>query len=151
MGKSCTFFGHRECPNSVKIKLRDTIINLIENHAVEMFYIGHQGAFDAMVHSVLQELALKYPHINYAVVLSFLPQSSNSVSLIDYTDTMLPEGIESVPPRFAITWRNNWMLKQADYVITYITHTWCGAAKFAEKAEKQRKIVINLPSTQSSR
>lgn len=53
MGKSCTFFGHRECPNSVKIKLRDTIINLIENHAVEMFYIGHQGAFDAMVHSIM--------------------------------------------------------------------------------------------------
>lgn len=62
-----------------------------------------------------------------------------------YSDTMLPEGIESVHPRFAISWRNKWMLKQSDFVVTYITHTWGGAAQFAEKAKRQKKTVINLP------
>lgn len=62
----------------------------------------------------------------------------------DYSDTMLPEGIETVHPRFAISWRNKWMIKQSDYVVTYITHAWGGAAQFAEKAAKQNKIVINL-------
>ena len=28
----------------------------------------------------------------------------------DYTDMMLPEGIEFIHPRFAISCRNNWML-----------------------------------------
>ena len=62
----------------------------------------------------------------------------------DYSDTMLPEGIEFVHPHYAISWRNNWMLKQSDYVVTYITHTWGGAAQYAERARHQRKVVINL-------
>lgn len=144
MGKICAFFGHRDCPHSIKSKLRDTLINLIEDHAVDMFYVGNQGAFDAMAHIVLQELSTKYPHINYAVVLYRLPPSPTSLYPTDCIDTMLPEGIESVPPRFAIAWRNNWMLRQADFVVTYITHTWGGAAKFANKAVHQRKTVINL-------
>ena len=57
---------------------------------------------------------------------------------------MLPEGIEAVHPRFAISWRNKWMIKQSDYVVTYITHPWGGAAQFAEMAKKQQKAVINL-------
>ena len=57
---------------------------------------------------------------------------------------MLPEGIESVHPHYAISWRNNWMLKQSDYVVTYITHSWGGAASFAKKAEKQSRKVIKL-------
>ena len=57
---------------------------------------------------------------------------------------MYPEGIETVPRRFAMDWRNRWMLKQADYVVTYITHSWGGAAKVAEKAVKSGKRVINL-------
>ena len=62
----------------------------------------------------------------------------------DYSDTMLPEGIESVHPHYAISWRNNWMLKQSDYVVTYITHTYGGAYRYAEKARRQKKVVINL-------
>ena len=62
----------------------------------------------------------------------------------DYSDTMLPEGIESVHPHYAISWRNNWMLKQSDYVVTYITHTYGGAAQFANKAIRQDKYVIRI-------
>ena len=62
----------------------------------------------------------------------------------DYSDTMLPEGIESVHPHYAISWRNNWMLKQSDYVVTYITHSWGGAAQYAKKAKLQKKIIVEL-------
>ena len=48
MGKACTFFGHHDCPSSIKPKLREILIDLIENHAVNMFYVGQQGAFDAI-------------------------------------------------------------------------------------------------------
>jgi len=53
---ACTFFVHRDCPSSIIPKLREVLINLIENHAVDMFYIGKQGAFDGIVRSVLKEL-----------------------------------------------------------------------------------------------
>ena len=58
--------------------------------------------------------------------------------------TILPEGIETVPPRFAISYRNKWMIEQSDYVITYVIHSWGGAAQFKELAEKKGKTVIEL-------
>ena len=73
-----------------------------------------------------------------------LPPKQDEFDTRDYSDTMLPEGIETVHPRFAISWRNKWMLKQSDYVVTYITHSWGGAAQFSEMAEHQKKIVINV-------
>ena len=139
---SCTFFGHRECPDLIKTQLRDVLIDLITNHNVDAFYVGNQGQFDAIVRGVLRELKNEYPQINYAVVLAYMPGKQNEYE--DYSDTMLPEGIESVHPRYAISWRNNWMLQQSDYVVTYITHSWGGAAQFVEKAKRQKKIVINI-------
>ncbi len=139
---ACTFFGHRECPESVRPILRKTLVGLIVNHGVDIFYVGNQGQFDACARQTLRELAVEYPHIRYAVVLAYLPGKQNAYE--DFTDTILPEGIETVHPKFAISWRNNWMLHQTDFVVTYITHTWGGAYQFAEKARKQGKTVINL-------
>lgn len=144
---ACTFFGHRDSPSSIKPKLREVLIDLIENHDVDVFYVGQQGAFDRIVRSVLKELVLVYPYIRYAVVLERLPTKHHEFDTCDYSDTMLPEGIEIVHPRLAISWRNKWMLKQSDYVVTYITHSWGGAAQFAEMAERHKKNVINLANT----
>ena len=141
---ACTFFGHHDCPSSIKPKLREVLIDLIENHGVDMFYVGHQGVYDGIVRSVLKELVSAYPCINYAVVLERIPQKRDEFNTLDYSDTMLLEGIETVHPRFAISWRNKWMLKQSEYVVTYITHSWGGAAQFAEMAQRQKKMVINL-------
>ena len=141
---ACTFFGHRDCPSSIKPKLHEVLIDLIENHTVDMFYIGRQGAFDSIVRSVLKELVSAYPRINYAVVLERMPSEQDEFDSRDYSDTILPEGIETVHPRFAISWRNKWMIKQSDYVVTYITHSWVGAAQFAEIAESKKENVINL-------
>ena len=139
---SCTFFGHRECPDSVRIKLRKVLIDLITNYDVDMFYVGNQGQFDAIVRGVLQELKKEYPKINYAVVLAYMPVQQTEYD--NCSDTMFPEGIESVHPRYAISWRNNWMLQQSDYVVTYVAHSWGGAAQYAAKAKRNGNIVINL-------
>ena len=139
---SCTFFGHRECPDSVKPILQEVLVDLIDNHRVDMFYVGNQGQFDAMVRSTLRELRKVYPQTDYAVVLAYMPGKRNEYD--DYSDTMLPEGIETVHPHYAISWRNNWMLRQSDYVVTYITRSWGGAAQFANKAIRQAKNVINI-------
>ena len=139
---SCTFFGHRDCPESIKPKLRKALVDLITNHDINMFYVGHQGQFDAYVRSELKRLKQEYPQINYTVVLAYMPGKKTEYD--DYSDTMLPEGIETVHPRYAISWRNNWILRQSDYVITYITHSWGGAEKYYQKAVSAQKTVINL-------
>ncbi len=139
---ACTFFGHRECPDSIKIKLQEVLIDLITNNDVDMFYVGNHGRFDSIVRGVLRELKTEYPQIRYAVVLAYMPGKQTEYD--DYSDTMLPEGIESVHPRYAISWRNNWMLQQSDYVVTYITHSWGGAAKYAARAKCQGKCIYSL-------
>lgn len=140
--KACTFFGHRDCPETIKPRLREVLIDLITNNGVDTFYVGNQGQFDGIVRCVLRELEKEYPKIHYAVVLAYLPGKTNEND--DFSDTIFPEGIEAVHPRYAIEWRNRWMLQRADFVVTYIAHPWGGAAKFVEKAKREGKTVINL-------
>lgn len=141
MGKSCTFFGHRDCPYEIRDVLRQTLADLIENKSADTFYVGRQGAFDRLAASLLKELSAEYPHIKYMIVLERIPTGPAEA---DFSNTILPDGIETVHPRYAISWRNKWMINQSDYVITCITRPWGGAAKFAEMARRQRKTVINL-------
>ena len=141
---ACTFFGHRDCPIAIAPLLHKTLIELIEKHGVNTFYVGRQGAFDSIVHSVLRELRLIYPNISYSIVLERIPIKPKEFDIYYFSNTILPEGIEAIPPRYAINWRNSWMLKQSDYVISYISHNYGGAAKFVKMAEQQKKIVINL-------
>ena len=61
-----------------------------------------------------------------------------------YGETMLPEGIEGVHPRYVNSWRNKWMVNESDIVIAYVTHSWGGANKYVEMAAKRGKNVINL-------
>ena len=88
-----------------------------------------------MVRGVLRELAEEYPDIRYAVVLAYLPETTSREA--DFSDTMLPEGVETIHPKYAITWRNNWMLQKSDYVVTYITHSW-GALPGLRKKQSGR-------------
>ena len=140
----CTFFGHRDCPETIRPKLRAALVELIEERGVDSFYVGNHGTFDRMVRSLLRELSERYPHIRYSVVLAYVPQRWDEFDQRDFSDTMVPEGVETVPPRFAIAWRNKWMLREADYVVTYITHGWGGAAQYAEMAERWGKTIIPL-------
>ena len=143
---SCTFFGHRDCPDSLKAMIRSVVIDLITNYGIDMFYVGHQGGFDGLVRSVLYEITQEHPQVYYAVVLAYMPSESSASS--DTSDTMLPEGIELVHPRYAISWRNNWMLQHSDFVVAYVAHSWGGAAQYVQKAIRSGKTVINLHHSQ---
>ena len=142
---ACTFFGHRDCPSDLKPLLKYVILDLIATHGVDMFYVGHQGGFDGLVRGVLRELEQEYSEVRYAVVLAYTPSGA---PVADTADTMLPEGIELVHPRYAISWRNNWMLQQSDFVIAYVAHSWGGAAQYVQKAIRSGKTVINLYHSQ---
>lgn len=139
---TCTFFGHRECPQGLRPGLYRVVEGLIREEGVDTFYVGSQGQFDAMALGVLRQLAMVYPHIRYGVVLAYLPGPGE----VTEPEAMVPEGLETVPPRYAISRRNDWMLARAEYVVTYITHSWGGAARFGEKARRLGKRCIPLYS-----
>ena len=136
-----TFFGHKDTPKNIEPTLRTTLVDLIENHDATEFYVGNNGNFDTMIRRQLEDLSQTYP-ITYSVVLAYLPTKKSEYD--DFTNTLLPEGIETIPKRFAISYRNKWMVEQSDTVVSYVTRTYGGAAQFKAMAERQGKTVIEL-------
>ena len=140
----CTFFGHRDTPKKIEPILKSTLIDLIENKKVDLFYIGNQGNFDYMVRKKLKELKHIYKNISYIIVLAYMPTENNKINNEDNYETLFPLGLENTPPKFAINKRNKWMIDNSDYVITYVKYAVGGAALFKSLAEKKGKKVINI-------
>ena len=139
--KTCCFFGHRDIPNNIRSELISIIKKLIQEDGVINFLVGNQGGFDSLVLSTLKEISYQNPEISYNVVLAYLPD--NKSIPID-APTLYPEGIENVPKRFCISWRNNWLIEHSQYVICYISHITGGAAQFVNKAERKGRLIYNL-------
>ena len=137
---ACTFFGHRDCPSGIRGKLQAEIDRLICNHGVETFYIGTQGSFDRMAYAALAELHKQYQHIKVYRVLAYMPKVDDTGTV----DTIVPEGIETAYPRYAIVHRNNWMIDRSDYVICYVTHPTGGPNQAVERAKNKGQTIIAI-------
>ena len=137
-----TFFGHKEIYDEIDGVLEDVLIMLVEKYGADNFFVGNNGKFDYIALKILRKLKTLYPRINYTVVLAYLPKD-NEFS-IDHNESIYPEGLETVPPKFAIIHRNKWMLKRSDTVVVYVKRNIGGAAQFKALAEKAGKRVINL-------
>lgn len=137
INNACCFFGHKDALEYIISEIKSNIETLITECGVTTFYIGNQGNFDSMVVSVLKEMKNKYPQISYYIVLAYLPKENENYN---EKQTLYPYGIESVPKHFCISWRNNWMIENSQYVICYITHITGGAEKFVERARKKQGL-----------
>lgn len=134
-----TFCGHAEVaqPDNVRSWLIDTVETLILDGA-DTFYLGGYGAFDGLAAAVLRKLKKTYPHIQIILVLAYLNRNTDTSG---YDSTLYPE-LEEVPPRFAISKRNERMVDMSDMVVAYVTHGWGGAAKTLEYARRKRKTTL---------
>ena len=112
---TCCFFGHKDTPSTIAPELENVLTDLIENHGVVSFLMGHQGGFDHMALGAVRKLKERYPHITYNVVLAYMPGEKEEWSFYEPEETMYPEGLEEVHPRYAISWRNKWMLTESEY------------------------------------
>ncbi|MBR4888545.1 MAG: hypothetical protein IKU17_05320 [Clostridia bacterium] len=137
----CTFFGHRDAPESIEPVLHDTLLRLIQQENADDFYVGSQGGFDSMVMRVLKKLRVEYPHIRCTVILAYMPLR---LGMREGLETIFPDGLERVPQRFAVDRRNRWMIDRADCVVTYVERTVGGAAKYKHLAEQKQKMIIEL-------
>ena len=137
--EACTFFGHRDCYGLAGEQLCSAIEELIQQ-GVDTFYVGNQGQFDALVYGCLKRLRDRFPQIRICVVLAYLPTEKAP----EIPDSMFPEGLEMVHPKYAIDKRNHWMITASDSCICYVDHTWGGAYKFAKIAQKRGLTVTNI-------
>lgn len=137
-----TFCGHAELanPDAVRTWLVDTVESLISQGAVT-FYLGGYGAFDRIAASVVREKKQQHPHIESVLVLPYLDREMDTS---DYDATVYPP-LESVPFRFAISKRNEWMVDVAEVVVACVTHDWGGAAKTLAYAKRKKKRIFVCP------
>lgn len=142
---SCTFFGHHDAPQSLFPAICAEIERMITERGVTHFYVGTTGDFDYMSYRALQKVLPQYPTVRFETVLAYLPRIyDRTMEVLVYSENLLlPEGIEKVPPRFAISYRNRWMVKHSDFVIAYV-HRGGGAEQFVKLAERQNKPVVRL-------
>ena len=59
-------------------------------------------------------------------------------------DSSIYPPIEKVPPKFAISKRNEWMITNSDLIIAYVNHNYGGAYKTLEIAKRRKKKIINI-------
>ena len=135
-----TFCGHGNVPDSIKV--REWLCNVLDQFIHEenvIFYLGGYGGFDSLAASVVRQKKKVNPSAQSVLIIPYLNRTYDK-SGYDYT--LFPP-LETVPPRYAISKRNKWMVEQADVVIAYVTHGWGGAAKTLEYARvKKKKLVI---------
>ena len=122
--------------------LYEACTELIENGTDE-FFLGGYGGFDYLCAAVLRNLKKSYPQIRLILILPYL----NSSMITDGYDETLYPPLESVPKRFAISRRNEWMVRECDTIVAYVTHGWGGAAKTLEYARRKNKAVLQYGSS----
>lgn len=136
----CTFIGHRDTPNSLMESIRKAIIELI-NNGIKDFYVGNNGSFDFLVQTALAEISKTNSAINCRIVLSCI----NEVAISGNQElTVFPEELSSVPKRFAISKRNEYLLKKSSVIICYVNNTFSNSYKYMEKARRKGLTVIRI-------
>lgn len=142
-----TFIGHSTLPENYDLRnrLRDSISELVSSNEKVSFYCGGYGDFDALCAKVCRELKSDFPLSEIVYVTPYLNDKKIrwSVESGKY-DTVVYPPIETVPYKYAIIKRNQWMVDRADLIFSYVTVSWGGAAGTLTYAKKQNKKIIDL-------
>lgn len=107
-------------------------------------YNGGYGNFDYFAAKCVQRMQEQYSNIRNCLVLPYIDQpflERIEIFKNHFDETIYPL-LESVPRKYAIIRRNEWMVDSADIVIAYVTYSWGGAARTLEYAKRKNKNII---------
>ena len=142
--KSCFFIGHREADERLLPILTAAIERLITEEQVLFFYVGRYGGFDRIAATAIKHLKLHHPDITLMLVLPYHPGERIIETPYGFDGTYYPEGLEKVPRRYAIVRANEIMVKQSDWLISYVRHGASNSRRILEYAQKQGTACINI-------
>ena len=142
--KSCFFIGHREADESLLPILTAAIERLITEEQVLYFYVGGYGGFDRIAATAVKRMKLHHPEITLMLVLPYHPGERPIETPYGFDGTYYPEGLEKVPRRYAIVRANEIMVKQSDWLLSYVRHGASNSRRILEYARKQGTACINI-------
>ena len=141
-----TFCGHRDFVETAEAEKQLTMF--LEKYAREngrlICYYGGYGNFDYFAAICVKKLQEQYSNIRNCLVLPYIDQpflERIEIFKNHFDETIYPL-LESVPRKYAIIRRNEWMVDSADIVIAYVTYSWGGAARTLEYAKRKNKNII---------
>lgn len=142
MEKICTFFGHRRMQIDLE-KLQEAIHIVIAHFHVTQFWCGGYGDFDHCAAEMVHRTKSNYPDIRLVRILAYLPGKTDRIPEI-YDASIYPEGLETIPQRFAISKRNQWMVDHSDVFIFAVDLQTGGAYQAYQRAKRQGKPIISI-------
>lgn len=137
MQKKCFFTGHRDAPEEIFPLLAEEVERHISEYGVTDFYVGHYGNFDRMAGRAVKLAKEKHPAVKLTLLLPYHPFDCPIPTPKGFDGTYYPNGLETVPKRFAIVKANEAMLRECTHLIAYVTHFWGGSGKLLEYARRQ--------------
>ena len=137
---NCCFIGHADTPFELRSKLKETITDIISQGTLN-FYVGNNGNFDLLVQDVLTDMIKEGQPINLTVVLSY---HNEEVIRAEQKFSIYPDGLENTPLRYAISKRNDLLIKNSHILVTYVKHRFSNSHKWVDKAKKKGLKIINL-------
>ena len=135
------FCGHAKFQKSAEYeqKILAFLEEKVGDNAADM-YLGGYGDFDAFAYDCCKKYKKTHPHISLVFVTPYL---STHHSKHIYDSVIYPE-IENKPLRYAIVFRNQYMVEKADYIIAYVSHNFGGAYTTYKHAQRKGKEIFNL-------
>ena len=138
--KTVTFCGHSNLSQEEKAIAERELHIIIESlilHGATEFLLGGYGDFDLMCAKCVRRMKEKYAHIKSVLVVPYIDRKYNK----ELYDCIEYPPLETVPKRYAISKRNEYMVDKAQVVVVYVRHAWGGASKTLEYAKRKNKII----------
>ena len=146
-----TFCGHSDYTGTVEDEQRIiSILTEIVGDRKAQLYLGGYGSFDEFARKCGRKYQETHPNTSLIFVTPYITvdyQKNHLEYSKELYDEILYPSLEEKPLKFAISYRNKWMVENADYVIAYITHEWGGAYKTYKHAKKKQKQIFNIART----
>lgn len=139
-----TFCGHSNYVENVHDK--EKILNILEIEAGETsceIFLGGYGGFDAFALQCVKEFKKSHSNVKLSLIIPYLKKRKD-FSQTEGFDSIIYPDLEHVPPRYAISHRNRWMIEQADVVISHVSHQYGGAYTMYLAAKRKAKKIYNL-------
>lgn len=145
----CCFAGHSKLPygNDIKNAIYEKCEKLITENKVSEFWIGNYGEFDKMAAITIRDLKHVYPEIILTLIIPYLTLEINQYKqqyYEQYDNIIIAEIPQNTPRQFRIIKCNEYMVDKSDYLISYVKHSFGGAAKTLAYAKRKNKIILQL-------
>lgn len=144
LNKTCFLIGHHDAPESVCPQLDAAIDTHIVEYGVAEFIVGHYGAFDRFATHVLAEAKRRHPMVTLRLLIPYHPSERFAELPDGFDGTLYPDGMESVPRRYAIARANAYIVQRCDYLICYDKYMVGNTHKYANIARRRGVLVTNL-------